>query len=117
MSMECVDIVRTNAYNKGGGEKEMSKTANIHMRVDPIIKAQAEEVFKKLGTSTTDAITMFLYMVVNYQGIPFEIALNVPNAETLEAFKEAEELRKDPNSKSYLSFAELLEEMQNETDD
>ncbi len=95
----------------------MSKTANINMRIDPDIKQQADELFKRLGTTTSEAITMFLYKAVNYKGIPFEIALNVPNRDTLEALREAEEIRNDPNSKGYSSFAELLEEVENEADD
>lgn len=94
----------------------MPKTSNINMRIDPEIKAQADGLFKKLGTSTSEAINMFLHKALIYGGIPFEIALNVPNEITLEAIKEAEEMRNDPHRKTYASADELFEDLNNEID-
>jgi hypothetical protein len=39
------------------------------------------------------------------------IMYDIPNAETLEAIAEVQELKKDPNKKTYNSFAELLEDL------
>ena len=39
------------------------------------------------------------------------IQYEVPNAETIAALKEVKELKKNPNKKSYASFAELLEDL------
>lgn len=95
----------------------MPKTANIHMRVEPEIKLQADELFRSLGTSTSEAINMFLHKAINYNGFPFEIALNVPNQDTLEALAEAEEMRADPTRRGYDSVSELMKALNNETDD
>lgn len=42
------------------------------------------------------------------------IKYQTPNAETIQAIKEVEELKKDPNKKTYSFFAEILEELENE---
>ncbi len=64
----------------------MTKSATINTRIEPQLKADAEEVLKVLGINTSDAITMFYKQVVLNKGIPFP--LRVPNTETLEAFAE-----------------------------
>ena len=38
----------------------MAKTANINIRIEPDIKAQAEAVYGSFGISVTDAINVFL---------------------------------------------------------
>jgi hypothetical protein len=42
------------------------------------------------------------------------VQYDTPNAETIEAIKEVQELKKNPNKKKYSSFAELLEDLENE---
>ena len=39
------------------------------------------------------------------------IQYEVPNAETIAALEEVKELKKNPNKKSYVSFAELLKDL------
>ena len=68
----------------------MAKTEMIRARVEPDLKAQAERVLHKLGLSATEAITLFYKQVVLRQGVPFEVS--IPNAETVEALREACEL-------------------------
>lgn len=53
----------------------MSKTAMIRARIEPEIKDKAERVFKKLGLSATQAITLFYHQVVLCNGLPFNVAL------------------------------------------
>lgn len=49
---------------------------------------------------------------VREQALPFEVTMNVPNAETIEAFKEVEKIKENPPAyKSYNSFSELLAEV------
>ena len=43
--------------------------------------------------------------VINYE---------TPNADTISAIKEVEELKKNPSNKTYASFRELLEDITNE---
>lgn len=72
----------------------MAKTSNLNIRIDPDIKEQAEQLFSQFGITITDAINMFLYQSLNYGGIPFELKTDKPNAVTLSAMKEADEITK-----------------------
>ncbi len=65
----------------------MAKTEFIRARVEPRLKHQAEEVFSKLGLSTTEAITLFYSQVTLHGGLPF--AVRVPNDQTIEAMRQA----------------------------
>lgn len=53
----------------------MPKTAMIRARIEPALKKKAENHFKKLGMSTSQAINTFYMQVVIHKGIPFEIRL------------------------------------------
>lgn len=53
----------------------MARTSNIFARVEPEIKAQAEQVLNQLGIPMSNAVGMFLRQVVLQRGIPFEIKL------------------------------------------
>lgn len=65
----------------------MAKTEFIRARVEPELKYRAEEVFSRLGLSTTEAITLFYSQVTLQGGLPF--AVRVPNNETMEAMRQA----------------------------
>lgn len=65
-----------------------NKSANISARIDPEIKQNAEEIFKELGLSTSQAITLFYKQVDIQHGLPFEV--KIPNKTTLKAIKDAE---------------------------
>lgn len=92
----------------------MAKSSNLNIRIDPNIKEQAEQLFSQFGITITDAVNMFIYQSLNYGGIPFELKTYKPNAATLAAIEEAEELSKNPNAKTYSNFSELLLEVENE---
>ena len=73
----------------------MSRTATIQARIDPEIKAQAQEILKKLHISMSEAISMYLTQVALQKGIPFD--LKIPNdltAETIKKSEKGEELYK-----------------------
>ena len=65
----------------------MAKTEMIRARMEPDLKRQAEALFSELGLSTTEAITLFYKQVTVYRGLPFDV--RVPNAETIEALRQA----------------------------
>jgi len=65
----------------------MPKTAIISARVDPQLKHSAEKVFKELGLTTTQAITLFYKQVELERGLPF--AVRVPNDMTAKALEQA----------------------------
>ncbi|WP_313530781.1 type II toxin-antitoxin system RelB/DinJ family antitoxin [Anaerotignum sp.] len=85
--------------------------ANITIRMDEDLKKQAEQLFNDLGMNITTAFTIFTKTAVREQRIPFEIALNTPNTETIEALKEADRISGDANTKMYSSFTEVLGEI------
>jgi DNA-damage-inducible protein J len=65
----------------------MGKTQTIRARVEPGLKRDAEAVLKKLGLTSSEAITMFLAQVKLTNGLPFPV--RVPNAATKRAIAEA----------------------------
>ncbi len=65
----------------------MPKTAVISARIEPELKHDAEEVFRELGLTASQAITLFYKQVELERGLPF--AVRVPNAVTMEALEQA----------------------------
>lgn len=53
----------------------MAAGQTTSIRLDPELKAQAQEVFDGLGLSLTSAITIFLKASVREQGLPFDMRL------------------------------------------
>ena len=65
----------------------MAKTSVISARIDPELKHNAEQIFRELGLTATQAITLFYKQVELQQGIPF--AVRVPTDTTAAALREA----------------------------
>ena len=65
----------------------VAKTEFIRAREEPELKYRAEEVFSKIGLSTTEAITLFYAQVTLHGGLPLPV--RVPNTETIEALRQA----------------------------
>ena len=81
-------------------------TTNINIRVDELLKKDAEALFNDLGLSMSSAITMFLKSALNHDGIPFEVKRAKPNTETIQALAEYETMKAHPEKyKRYSSFA------------
>ena len=53
----------------------MPKTETVHTRVSPNIKKRADELYKALGLTTSQAIMLFLVASVNCNGLPFDLKL------------------------------------------
>jgi DNA-damage-inducible protein J len=64
----------------------MGKTETIRARVEPELKRGAEAVLKKIGLTSSEAITLFLTQVKLKKGLPFP--LRVPNKATRRAITE-----------------------------
>ena len=88
-------------------------TTNMSIRMDTELKKQAETMFADMGLNMTTAMNMFLRQVVRQGRIPFEIATDIPNAETLEAMKEMDDMisGKIP-AKKYTSTKELFKDLE-----
>jgi DNA-damage-inducible protein J len=65
----------------------MVKEAVVSARVDPELKTNVEQVFKALGLTTTQAITLFFKQVEFWNGLPFEV--KIPNQDTVQALADA----------------------------
>ena len=52
----------------------MAKTDFLQIRIDPKLKADAQELFDSMGLTTSDAITLFLTKCINDKGLPFQIS-------------------------------------------
>lgn len=84
----------------------MSNT-NLNVRIDKDIKKAAEEVYAELGFNMSTAINMFLRASIRKGGIPFDLKLDVPNKETLEAIEEGRRLAMDPSTPTYDNIEDL----------
>ena len=84
----------------------------ISIRMNEELKRQFESFCDDVGMSMTTAFTIFARKTVRENRIPFEVGGDVPNAETLEAFREVERMRKDPTlGKTYSSAAEMMKDL------
>ena len=95
----------------------MSRSAVMNLRIEPEIKAKAEELFGSFGLTVTDAVNVFLRQSLMRGGFPFEIVLSIPNATTQAAIAEAERLLHDPSAKSFTSMEELRADLLSDEDD
>ncbi len=82
----------------------MPKTATISARIDPELKEKAEEVFQKLGLTSSQAIVLFYKQVEIQKGLPF--AVRIPNEGTVKALKQA---RERVDLEDYDSIEEMLD--------
>ena len=88
-------------------------TVNMSIRMDTELKKQADAMLADMGLNMTAAMNMFLRQVVRQGKIPFEIATDIPNAETLAAMKEVDDMinGKIP-AKKYTSTDELFKDLE-----
>ena len=84
--------------------------ATINIRIDEELKRKSEEILDEIGLGMTAALTIFLKAVVRNNGIPFN--LEIPNKETLKAFKEVEDISSGKKkAKRYSSSDELRKDL------
>ena len=69
-------------------------TTNVTIRMDKELKKQADELFSALGLNMSTAMGVFCRQAVRLGKIPFELAVNTPNAETLAAIEDVNNNRK-----------------------
>lgn len=82
---------------------------STNIKIDPVLKEQAQNLFESLGMNLTTAVNIFLRQSVREQAIPFRIGEPVPNAETLQAIRDA---RNGVGlSRGFTSVKELMEDL------
>ena len=62
-----------------------------------------KSIVSRNGENVKGNIVRYMLQVINYE---------MPNAETIKAIEEVQKLKSDPNKKTYNSFAEIMEELE-----
>ena len=89
----------------------MPKTASLNIRLDSEVKKNAEAVYSRYGLSLAEAVTVFIYQSCNVGGLPFDLRPRRPNAETIAAMAEADQISRDPSVKGYRDMKALFENL------
>lgn len=89
----------------------MESTTNFSVLMDSDIKEQCERLYDELGMNLTTAINVFLRQSLRVGGFPFDVRLEQPNRETIEAMLEAERIAHDPDVRHYSDVEEALLEL------
>lgn len=80
----------------------MADTVTVNFSLDRNVYNQYKSIVANHGENVKGNLVRYMQTVIQY---------GIPNAETLEAIAEVQALKKDPNKKTYGSFAEILEDM------
>ena len=87
----------------------MATTTQLRVRVPARRMKNVQAMFGRMGTDMSGAINIFLAQVEAQGRIPFDVvAIEVPNATTRAAMREAEELAKAPAYTSKKAFFAAL---------
>ena len=86
----------------------MTNTTHFTVCIDSDIKKQCEAMYGELGIDLNTAINVFLHQSLRVGGYPFDVRLNNPNNETIEAMLEAEHIAHNPSVKRYSDVEEAL---------
>ena len=90
----------------------MADTVKINICTDANTKRQVEEILSDMGLNMTAAINIYLKRILMEGGIPFELTTKVPNATTIGAMDEYDEMKKNPAAyKRYRSFKDAMDEV------
>jgi DNA-damage-inducible protein J len=91
-------------------EKAGSETVMVSIRMDKELKQRAEVLFAEFGMNMSTAINVFARQSVREGKIPFEISLGIPNATTLAAMQEVEDMIRGKIPKYSMSVDDFLKE-------
>ena len=87
-------------------------TTSMNIRMDSGIKRDAQQLFAELGMDMTTAVNIFLRQAPRQRGLPFEVKLDVPNWDTLEALEEIRQMKKNPQlGKTYTDVDVMMKEL------
>lgn len=82
-----------------------SKTVTCSFTMDRDIYNAYKSIVASNGENVKGNLVRYMMNVIRY---------GTPNADTVEAIEEVQRLKKDPNKKTYGSFAELVGDLDNE---
>lgn len=81
---------------------------NINIRMDSDLKKQFEAFCADVGMTMTTAFNIFARKAVREYRIPFEISGDNPNAESMEALNEVNEIKANKKSAKSYSNVDLM---------
>lgn len=85
---------------------------STNIRINDEVKKQSSEIFNNLGLDMSTAVNIFLRQTIRHNGLPFDIKLDTPNSDTLEAIREVELMKQNPNDyKSYSDIDSMMEDL------
>ena len=61
---------------------------SVNIKIDPVLKKDAQELFDNLGLSLSAAVNLFLRQAVREQALPFRVRIPAYNEETLKAIED-----------------------------
>ena len=93
-------------------------TTDMKIRINTELKKEAEELFSDFGMSMASAVTIFMKQAVREQRLPFIISRNIPNADTLAAMRETDDIILNPDKhKSFSSIDEFFKDLLEDDDE
>ncbi len=96
----------------------MNNMVTTTVRIDSETKRMADDLFADFGLNFNTAINIFLKQVIKDGAIPFRIGNPQYSAATMRAFKETEDMIKNPSLyKGYNSAEEMFKDLANEVHD
>ena len=85
---------------------------STNIKIDPQLKQESQTLFESLGLNLSTAVNIFLRQAVREQAIPFQISAYDPNTETIEAIREVQRMKIDPNiGKTYSDVDQMMKEL------
>jgi len=84
----------------------------------PEVKAEAERIYEYHGLTLHEAVSVFIKHSCNVGGFPFDLrGAKHTDREAMEALREAEQLKKDENAKSFRTMEALIADLESDDDD
>ncbi len=84
----------------------MSKTEQVRVRLEPHVKQEAGEILAALGLTMSDAVSLYMWQIIQHRGLPFDIKL--PNKEAREAMDELD--HGNGETMAFESFSQSLKD-------
>ncbi|MGL5254154.1 MAG: type II toxin-antitoxin system RelB/DinJ family antitoxin [Brevinema sp.] len=82
------------------------------IRTDHDAKKQVQQIFSNLGMDMSTAVNIFFHQVIRSNGLPFEVVMDTPNDETVEAIREVQRMKADPSiGKTYTDVDAMMKEL------
>jgi addiction module RelB/DinJ family antitoxin len=90
------------------------ETVNLQTKLSADIKKKADMVFEHWGTTTQEAVRIFLARSIQVGGFPFDLSVEeMPTQETFAAMNEAEKIAMNRDKEYYTMthFSDFLKEL------